>query len=106
MYGINAEQSICVIGLTKIDADVDITASLATNWTVQLPAAVKRNGAIVEFDADIPMAMVDLYLPLEIPNVNNPAVTWQVDSVNALVHTTSQTASSSSSESSDESIHS
>ncbi|KAK0156503.1 Paraneoplastic antigen Ma1 [Merluccius polli] len=110
VYGITVEQSICVIGLTKTDTDAGITASLATYGTVakvvRLPAAVKQNAAIVEFDADIQMANVELNLPFEIPNVNNPAVTWQADSVNALAHTTSQTALSSSSESSDESIHS
>lgn len=73
---------------------------------VRLPAAVKPNAAIVEFNTDIPMAMFELNLPLEITNVNTLAVTWQADSVNALAHTTTQTASSNSSESSDESIHS
>lgn len=118
MYGINAKQSICVIGLTKTDTDADIMASLRTYWAVtkvvRLPAAVRGNTAIVEFHSEIPMAMFELTFPLEISNVNNPAVTWQADSVNALTHTTSQTAvsltdiplaSSSSSESSDESVH-
>lgn len=94
----------------KTDTDADITASLATYGTVakvvRLPAAIKKNAAIVEFDADIPMTMFELNLPFEIPNVNSPAVTRQADSVNALVHTNSQTAFSSSSESSDESVHS
>lgn len=109
MYGINAEQSICVIGLTKTDIDADIIASLRTYGTVtkvvRVQAAEKENAAIVEFDSHVAMAMFELNLPLEIPNVNNPAVTWQADSINALTHTTSL-ALSSSSESSDESVHS
>lgn len=113
VYGIDAEQSICVSRLTKTDTDADIIASLKTFGTVakivRLPDTVKENAAIVEFHSNIPMGMFDLNLPLEIPNVNNPAVTWQADSVNTLTQTTSQTAvplSSSSSESSDESVHS
>lgn len=119
MYGINAELSVCVVGLTKTDTDADHVVSLRIYGTavkvVRLPAVVKESAAIVEFDSDISMAMFELNLPLEISNVNNPVVTWQVDSINALTHTTSQTAVplshmsltlNSSSESSDESVDS
>ena len=109
MHGINAEQSICLVGLTKTDTDADIIASFKAYGTVtevvRLQAAEKENAAIVEFDSGVAMAMFELNLPLDIPNVNNPAVTWQADSVNALTHTTSL-ALGRSSESSDESVHS
>lgn len=118
-YGINAEQSICVIGLTKRDTDADIIASLRAYGTVtkvvRLQGAVKQKTAIVEFDSEVPMAMFELNLPVDIPNVNNPTVTWQVDSIESLTRDASQTvvplqvlslAISSSSESSDESVDS
>ena len=83
-YGINANRSICVAGLTKTDTDDDIIASLKTYGVVakvvRLPSTEREDDStvIVEFTSETPMAVLELNLPFEIPSTNDTSVTCYV----------------------------
>lgn len=114
MYGINVEKSICLIGLTETDTDADIIASLRAYGTVTKVVQCEvenEKAAFVEFYSDLTKEMIELNLPVEVSNVNNSAVTWRADAINALTHNAVcpndfSLALNDSSESSDESTHS
>ncbi len=92
-YGINAKRSIYIVGVTNTDTDDDIIVSLQTIGTVAKVVRLQNtecaNTAIAEFDSEMPLAVLELNFPLQIPNVNDATVTWHVDSVNTLTYTTS-----------------
>lgn len=98
MADIDDKLSVCVSGVTSGDADQDIIDSLEKYGPVAGIRREKNTGAssgetvIVDFKSGAARANIETLLPMEVVNVTNPSVKWQVDRVKTTTQFTKQTA--------------
>lgn len=94
----NDKLFVCVSGVTSGDADQDIIDSLKKYGPVAGIRRVQNTGGsdgetvIVEFQSGTTRATVEPLLPMEVVNVTNPSVKWQVDHVPTLTSSAGQTS--------------
>lgn len=92
----NDKLSVCVSGVTSSDASQDIINSLKKYGPIVGIRRVQNTGGsdgetvIVEFQSGTTRASVEPLLPMEVVNVTNPSVKWQVDHVPTLTSSANQ----------------
>lgn len=90
-FGIKADRSIVVLGVTHTDTDKDITETLEKYGIVAKVVRLSNTEemdkchAIVEFESAT--AVVKPKLPFDIQDINDTVVTWHVDSIKVLTQT-------------------
>lgn len=81
----NDKLLVCVSGVTSNDADQDVIDSLEKYGPVagirRVPNLEGPEAVIAEFKSAAIRANIEPFLPMEVVNVNNPSVRWQVDHV-------------------------
>ncbi|CAI5669790.1 unnamed protein product [Oreochromis niloticus] len=86
-YGVDFKRSISITGVTSLDSDADIIASLEKYGVVtrilRVPNAQPECGetVIAEFESEITMGDNESDFPLEIENVTNKNVKWQASRI-------------------------
>lgn len=110
MADIDDTLSVCVSGVTSGNADQDIIDSLEKYGPVTGIRRERNTGVssgetvIVDFKSGTARANIETLLPMEVVNVTNPSVKWQVDRVKTTTQFTNQIATvlcTSSTDSSD-----